>query len=275
MQVPHFGAFYPPAQDPHPEGRKRRRQVDADARRPVLSKIKCLRPGYDKSASWDAPELVDNDEPAGSTALRLGAPDPVALQQQQAPPADSQQALPGQQDAAEALKQSDSVRMQSASNSTSAASMSVSQPPVLFQQPGISSGQPWSQHTAVAQGGAKQQDAAIPSFGQAAGASGAPLLGAPAGFAAVTKDSSQPKAAAGQFSFAPQPPTVNPAMPNNNQQAYAAPSTAAAPASFPMPGQGAPGLFQQGPTAKPEQQQPGLFFGQPAQQVRVLFTVPC
>ncbi len=246
LQIPQFGAFYPPPQkeDSTPQ-EKRKRQVYKDGKRAVLPRLPCLLPGTGSAASWEAPELEDSREADGSNAVASGAPTLVTLQQAQ-PPASAPMALTEKSHPAEAESTKDPQL-----------------PPVLPQF-NTATVQAQSQH-AVAQ----EQQEALPQ-----GALASRMSGVSEGAA---KGSFQPQAAPQQVPFGQQLMLGSAAAAPSNQQSQipvlGTPSNAStkdAAAFAGVPVQSATLPFQPvQPSAVPGQQ-PGLLFGQLTQQVQSL-----
>lgn len=244
LQLPKFGAFYPPAQDESspPEGKKRRRRMQVEGRRAVLPRLPCPRSKHDSSASWDAPELEDIDEQNGSNIVSFGVPAILALQQDEQP-ASAPPALTDQPPAAESKR-----------------TQHLQLPSLNWQADNASS------QTASQQATAPQQKPLFQASMQSLSTS---LL-----LDAQAKDSTQSQAAAKHVTFGQPQIPGDTAAPAGNQLGQDQPhhtaknvSTAGAAGGTGMPTQSTFMPFQPAqPTANPGQQS-GLTFGQPFQQV--------
>ena len=248
LQIPQFGAFYPPPQKEGstPQEKKRKRHFYADGRRAVLPKLPCLLPDNGTAASWEAPELEDSKEADGSSAIASGAPTLMTLQQAERP-ANAPAALTDKSPLAE-------------TGSTKAPQL----PPKLpqFNTAGV---QPQSQHAGL------QQQEGLAQGSQASSMSGVSE--------AAAKGSFQPQAAPQQVPFGQQliPGTAAsaPSIQQSQIPVLGTPSNATtteAGGFAGVPAQPTVLPFQPvQPSAVPGQQ-PGLLFGQLTHQVPSL---PC
>ena len=260
MQIPRFGAFYPPPQASTSQKQEKRQLCSDSKRRPVRPKL--LLRGHDNAASWDAPELVDNDEGISSTGVSSGIPALLALPQQPPQPSEPQQ-VSAQQNLARTEASNPVGAMGPA---VPAAGISSAQTPASLQQPSNAIGQPESK-------GAGAQ--ALAHNGKRAGAdAGAPQLITAAASGAEMKDSAQLQAAPRQVSFGPPQILGNTAASDSTQQSAAPPVGMPGGLNIPSAGGGAPlpaqnvfAPLQPGTAATNPFQQPGLAFGQPIPQV--------
>ena len=248
LQIPLFGAFYPPAgNDSHtPHSKDRKRQVYANGRRAVLPKLPCpLLPAHGTAASWEAPEVEDSKETSGSNTLAFAAPAPLTLQQIEAPAANLPVASPDKPHLPEAKSTKDPQLL------------------AAFPQFNHANGNTPSQR-AEAQ---ERERGALSQGAQAFSMSGVSESAA--------KGSIQPQAAPQQATFGQQLISGNLAAPPSTQQgqvsALQPPSNASAAdagGGAGVPAQSTVMPFQPvQPCAVPGQQS-GLFLGQPVQQVQ-------
>ena len=257
LQIPQFGAFYPPAQKDSldPQGKGKKRQMCANGKRIVLPRLPCPLPGKAIAASWEAPELEDSRETIGSTTLPFSAPTSLTLQQTE-PPGKAVFALPDRPN--------------------SAAAEITRDPQLLpvFPQSNHANGQ------AIAQNADTQKQQAAPQ--------GAEAFSMPGASDAAAYASIQPQAAPQQgllvatpghqltlgnpaaMSSSQQSPIPAPGATTNVSRADAGGGSGVAAPSSTMPFQPVQPFAMAG-------QQSGLPFGQPIQQVHLLYesSDPC
>lgn len=252
LQIPQFGAFYPPAQkdSPTPQGKGVKRQMYANGKRTVLPKLPCPLPNERIAASWEAPELEDSEEPIGSTTLAFNAPTLLTLQRTE-PPASAAAASPDRPNPAAAESSKDPQLLP------------------VFPQPNHANGRALAQHADTQ----KQQPLA----------QGANAFSMPGASDAAAYGSIQPQAAPQQATTGHQLTLGNPTAASSSQQsqisALGAPSHMSR-ADAGGGGVAAPSSAMPFPPVQPfavPGQQSGLSFGQPVQQVHLSYgsSDPC
>jgi hypothetical protein len=260
MQIPRFGAFYPPPQASSSQKQEKRQLWSDSTRRAVRPKL--LRRSHDTAASWDAPELVDDDKGISSTGVSSGVPALLTLPQQPPKPSESQQ-IPAQQNLA-GTEFSNPVG--AVGTAAPAAGISSAQSPASLWQPS----------NAIGQSESKGAEAQAPAHNgkQAVADAGAHQLNTAAASGAGVKDSAQPQAAPRQVSFGPPQILGFTAAPDSTQQSAVPPVGMPGGLNIPSPGGGAPLPAQNvyaplhpGTAATNPFQQPALAFGQPIPQV--------
>ena len=255
LQVPLFGAYYPSAQKPESQAQQKRRQLSNDVRRAAPPRLPCPRPGSQSSASWEAPELIDNDAPAELVSSTGTAP---LLALQQPATAAAQQSLPGWHDTA---KQSTDSTLAAQGVSTAAPVASLTLPPFPSQneQPGEPGSRAGWRLAAAPPGSGQAQDGQ-PATGQSALLPSKP----PSVRGGDTQHAAMSSPALEHLS--------NTALPGNSQKTQLGSLAGANPAGAGMPAPAAQLPFQFNTASEATQQQPSLTFGQPAQQVSACFT---
>ena len=227
--------------------------MSTDVKRAAPPRLPCPRPGTQSSASWEAPELIDNDAELLSSS---GTAPLLALQQPAT--AAAQQSLPGRQHTA---KQSTDSTLAAQGVSTAAPVSSLALPPFPSQseQPGEQGSQAGWQLAAAPPGSGQAQD------------------GQPANGKIALLPSKPPSVRRGDLQHAAMPSPAlerlsNTALPGNTQKAQLGSLAGANPANAGLPAPAAQLLFQFNTASEASQQQSGLTFGQPAQQVRACCT---
>ena len=227
-----------------------------DVRRAALPRLPCPQPGSQSSASWEAPELVDDESPAAMVSSMSAAP---LLALQQPATAAAQQSLPGRQDAAK-LATDSILAAHSVSTAAPATSLALPSFPSRIEQPGEQGSQ-----------AGLRLAAAPPVFGQA-------QAGQPADGRVASLPSKSPLVMGDSKQAAMPPPAFeqskNAALPGNVQATQLGSLAGANPASAGMPPPASQLPFQFNTALEASQQQSGLTFGQPAQQVSACSTPP-